>query len=188
MPTTLPAILRAVRLRGVFDQRQIVLAANRQQRVQVRRVPVEMDRQDRLGARRDGAFDQLRVQVERRVVNIHIDRLGAHVGNGPTGGDESAGGGDDLIARADVEQQHRDMQRRGAAVEPDAMLRAAKPGEILLELRHVRPEAKRAVVERARDGRVNVFADRPHLRRQIQVRNRLPGFSLEFHLCGDYKQ
>jgi len=168
----LAAVLRPVRLGGVFHQREIVFAANRQNRVHVERVAVEMDRHDRFGARRDGALDQLRVQVERCVIGIHKDRPGAHVGNGPARRDERAGGGDDLIPGTDIEQPHRYMQRRRAAVEGDAVLRPAEPGEVLLKLHYVRPKAERAVVERARNRGVNVLAYPPHLGRQVQIWHR----------------
>ena len=66
-----------MRLGGVFHEREIVLAANRQNRVHIERMAVEMDGHHRLGARGDGAFDQLRVQVERRVLGIHKNRMSA---------------------------------------------------------------------------------------------------------------
>jgi hypothetical protein len=118
-------VFRAVRLGGVLDQRQFVFAANRQDRIEVERMAVKMHRHDGLGARRDGAFDQLRVEIEGGVVNVHKDRLRADVGNRPARGDEREGRGDDFIAGADAEQQHRHVQRRGAAVEPGAVFRAA---------------------------------------------------------------
>ena len=99
-------VFRAVRLRGVLDQRQLVLSANRQNRVQVERMAVKMHGHDGLGARRDGAFDELRIEIERGVVNVHINRLGADVGNRPARRDERERRGDDLVAGADAEQQH----------------------------------------------------------------------------------
>ncbi len=46
-------------------------------------------------------------------------------------------------------------------------------GKILLKLRHVRAEAEGAVVERARDGGIEVLADAADLRRQIEIGNRV---------------
>src|SRR5439155_8739083 len=89
--------------------------------------------------------------------------------DGPTGGNESERSGDHLITGTDVEQQHGHVQRRGAAVEAHAMFGPTKAGEVLFKLRDLRPETKRALVERARNRRVNVLADGPHLRRQIEV-------------------
>ena len=49
------------------------------------------------------------------------------------------------------------------------MFRADEFGEILFKLRHVRAEAERAVVERARDGGVEVLAEAANLRRQVEI-------------------
>ena len=114
-----------MRLGGILHQRQLVLAANLQHRVHVKRMPVKMHRHDRLRPRRDRAFDQFRVQIERRVVNVHIDRLGADVGNRPTRRHKRVRRGDDFVARPDVQQQHRHVQRGGAAVEAHAVFRPA---------------------------------------------------------------
>ena len=50
-------VFRAVRLGRVFDERQFVFSANRQNRINVKRMAVKMHGHDGLGARRDGAFD-----------------------------------------------------------------------------------------------------------------------------------
>jgi hypothetical protein len=51
------------------------------------------------------------------------------------------------------------------------MFRSAKAGKILLELRHIRSEAKRALVQRARDSQIDFFAQTAHLGGQVQVRD-----------------
>ena len=48
VPTAPPSIGRAVRLRGVLDHRDAVPRGDRQDRVHVGRLPVEMHRHDRL--------------------------------------------------------------------------------------------------------------------------------------------
>src|SRR5258707_1120520 len=132
---------------------------------------VEMDGHDRFSARGYSLFDKGWVEVEGFVINIHIDRLGPDVRNRPTSGDESKGRRDDLVPGANVKQQHRHMKSGGPAVKGYTLFRATKPGKILFELRHVGSEAKRAVVERARNSGINIFADCPHLRGQIKVGN-----------------
>ena len=169
----------AVRLGGVFDERQLVFAANRQDRIEVERMAVEMHRHDGLGARRDGAFDQLGVEIEDGVVNIHKDRFRADVGNRPARGDEREGRGDDLVARADAEQQHGHVQRRGAAVESGTVFRADEFGEVLFKLRHVGAEAKGAVVNGPRNGGVQFFAERAQLRHQVEIGNFVVHFGAE---------
>src|SRR3954463_2498448 len=140
-----------------------------------------MYRQYSLGARRDRALDELWIEVEGGIFNININRLGADVRNGPTGGNEGARRGDDLVPGADVEQEHADMQRRGAAVKGNAVLRAAKAGKIFFELRHVGTQAEGAVVERARNGGVDFFADWPHLGGKVEVRHGRWGRNLFFN-------
>jgi hypothetical protein len=56
------------------------------------------------------------------------------------------------------------------------MLRADEFREILLELHHVRPEAERTVVEGARDGDVQFFAQAADLRGEIEIGNFITHF------------
>ncbi len=164
-------VFRAVRLCRILDERQFVFLANRQNRIQVKRMAVKMHRYDGLGPRRDGAFELLRVKIHRGVVHVHINRFRAGVGNRPARRHKSERRGDDLVARPDAEQQHGDVQRGRAAVEGDAVFRADEPGEVLFKLRHVRPQAERAVVNRPRDGGVNFLADAAKLRGQVEIGN-----------------
>jgi hypothetical protein len=64
------------------------------------------------------------------------------------------------------------MQRGRAIVKTKRVRRAAESGEIFLKLRHIRAEAKRAVIQRAGDGGVNFRAQRFELGAQVKVRNR----------------
>jgi Xaa-Pro aminopeptidase len=60
------------------------------------------------------------------------------------------------------------------------MFRAAEFGEILFELRHVRAEAERAIVQRAGERSVNFLADTAELRREVEVGNSVR------HFLGNY--
>ena len=51
------------------------------------------------------------------------------------------------------------------------MFRAAKCREVLLKLGHVRTEAERTLVDRPRDGGVELRADRADLGGEVEVRN-----------------
>ena len=77
---------------------------------------VEVDRQDRLGARRDGGLDVGRVDRERRRVDVDEHRRGAAVVDGRHGGDERVRRRDDLVAGADAGGQQRQVQGAGAGV------------------------------------------------------------------------
>jgi hypothetical protein len=161
-----------------------MLPTNPEQRVEVSGVTVEMDGQNGFGAWRDGICNPVWVEAEGRIVNVHIDGLCADIGDRPTRRDKSAGGGDDLIAGADVEQLHRHVQCGGAAVKPDAVFSAAESCELLLELRDVRAEAKGALVQSAGDGSVNVSAYSLHLGGQIEVGDWRGRVSLKCHAAG----
>src|SRR6266404_1646230 len=132
---------------------------------------VEMDGQDSLGAWGNGAFDQFGIQIKCGIIDIDVNWPCPDVGNRPARGNKGEWRGDDFSARAHLEQSHRHMQRRGAVVETDTMLGAAEAGEVFLKLSHIRPEAEGAIIERTRDGGVEVFADGQDLRRQIEVRD-----------------
>ncbi len=139
--------------------------------VQIERLAVQMHGQQGLGARRDGRFDQPGIEVERGIINIHIDRPRAAIGNSPTGGNERERRGDDFIARADIVEAHGHVQRRSAAVEAERVFDVAIGGEVLFKLGHIRAEAKGTVIECARKGGVEFFTDAANLRGQIQVGN-----------------
>src|SRR6202044_895767 len=85
--------------------------------------------------------------------------------------DERVRRGDDFVARPDIEQPQRDVQRGRAAVETERVLRAAELREVFFKLRHVRPEAKRTVVERAGERGVNFLTDAFDLRGQVEIGN-----------------
>ena len=133
---------RRMRLRGILHQRQPMFATDFQNRVDVERVPVKMDGHHHLGFGGDGALELFRVEIHRPLLDIHIDRLCADIGNRPARRHECVGGGDHFIPRLEAEQQQRNMQGRCPAVEGDAMLRADEGGEIFFELHHVRAQAK----------------------------------------------
>src|SRR3974377_233926 len=119
----------------------------------------------------DGALDLARIEIKRVILNIHEDRVGAHVGNGPAGGNESKRRGDNLIARPEVQQAHGHVEGRGAAIEANAVLRGAELREVLLELRHIRPQAKTALIECPPQRSINLRSNRAQLRRQVEVRD-----------------
>ena len=113
-----------------------------------------------LGFGRDGAFEQFRVEVHRDIIHVHINRLCTDVGNRPARRDERERRGDDLVARPDVEQHQRNVQRGRAAVETDAVFRADEPAKSFSNWTTSGSEAERAVVEGARDGGVQFLAAR----------------------------
>ena len=138
-------------------------------------MPVQVNGQDRLRARRDGLFDRFWIEIERGIVHVHVNRFGVDVRDGPACGYEGARGGDDFVTLANAQQEHGDVQGGRAAIEGDAMFGSAKAGEILFELDDVGPEAKGAIIQGPGNGGIDFLAERAHLRGKIEV-----GDSLNF--------
>ena len=71
-------VLRSMRLRGVADDAQAVLLRQRQNRIHVRRLTIEMHRNDGLGLRRDLLFELPDVDVvsDGVAVTKHHPRAG----------------------------------------------------------------------------------------------------------------
>ena len=116
MPPERPALVgRAETLRSVLDDRQVVLAGNRVDRVDVGALAVQRDRHDRLGARRDRRFEQRRIHVVRARIDVDEDRPGADQRDHLGGREERERHRDDFVARPDIERHQRDQQRVGAA-------------------------------------------------------------------------
>jgi len=129
-----------------------------------------MHRHDCFRPRGYGLFNQCGVNVEGLVVNVHIHRLRAGIRNGPARRDERVRRADDFIARFDIEQQHRDVQRGGAAIETQRVPGVAIAGKVLFKLRHIGPQAERAIVNGFGNDGVQLLAKGPHLRGQIEIR------------------
>ena len=74
---------------------------------------VEVDRDDRPGPRRDRGLDQGGIDVVG--VGLDVDEDGFRPGppDGPGGGEERVGGGDDLVARLQAQGQERQEQGAG---------------------------------------------------------------------------
>jgi hypothetical protein len=132
-----------------------------------------MDGQDHFRPRRNRPFNLSGIQVERGIIDIDIDRCCAWVGDRPTGGHERKRRGDDLIAGTDAQQKHGHVQSRGAAVEANRVLSAAKSRELRLKLSDIRPETKRALIKRPGNRGIDLLSERPHLGRQVKVWNTL---------------
>src|SRR4051812_8379215 len=63
------------------------------------------------------------------------------------------------------------MQRGGPAVEADAVGGAAPGREVLLESSHIRPQTEAALIQCSGNDRIQLTADWPELRREVEVGN-----------------
>ena len=125
----------------------------------------------RLRARRDGRFDELRVDVERRVVDVHQHRPRAEARDGAGRREERIGGRDDLVAGLDVEGHQREQQRVGAGRHRDRVADAEHPRHLVLERGDLGAHDEPLAVADARDRRENLVAQRAVLRVQVEQRN-----------------
>ena len=114
----LALVLRAERLAAVLDHRDPVPLAERQQLVVLRRVPEDVDRDDRLRPRRDRGLDRGRVEVERARVDVGEDRRRPFVDRAVRRRDERVGRGDHLVARTDAGEVHAEMKARRCRTRP----------------------------------------------------------------------
>ncbi len=103
-------------LARILEQRQLVSTGNREQRVHIGGLAVEMHRQERARARGDGSLRLHRVHGVGDRVNVHEDRAGANGADGFRRGDEGVRHGDDFVAGANVERLERQLQRCRARI------------------------------------------------------------------------
>lgn len=120
-------------LRGILDHRNAMPVGDRQDRIHIGQPTVQMHRDDGPGARRDGALDHGRVDVEGPRIGIDQHRRCAGIADGGDRRDEGHRRGDHLIARPDAEGEQRQVQRRRARVQRDRLARPAIGGEAALE-------------------------------------------------------
>jgi len=101
------------RVRGVFDNREVVFARDRAQAIHVGALAVEMHRHERLGARRDGTFRRVGIEKVRCSIHVGEDRRCARVFDFIRRGAVGDRRGDHLVARPYAERDQRQMQAGG---------------------------------------------------------------------------
>ena len=131
----------------VLDDRE----TERVDRVEVARLPGEVDGEDRLRPLGHGRGQECRVEVQVALADVAEDRRRAAVldhvrRRGP--GDRR---GDHLVTGADAERQQREVHRRRAGADREDVLDLEVRGEPLLEERRPRTGRQPAGAERLRD-------------------------------------
>src|SRR6202142_1326453 len=137
----------------------------------VRRAAVKMHRNDRAGARSDGAFDLRGIEVRGCGIDVHKHRPRSAVGDGFRGGQKRVRAGDHFIARLHSESQQTEMERGGAGAERDAVLRAAIVCELALEELNFLPQNERGFFTHAIESRKNLLAQSEVFAFQIEQWN-----------------
>ena len=136
-------------LGGVFDHRQAVAGGDGVDGVQVRRLAVEADGQDGLGAGAELGLDEAGVDVAGLGFDVDEHWGGADQDDDFGGGDEGEGGGDDLVPGADAKGHQADEQGLGTAGDGDAVAGAGVGGQACFQFPHLGAEDELAVVEDA---------------------------------------
>lgn len=120
-------------LGGVFNYWYTVFIGNSIDGIEISTLAVQAYRNDCLGARRDGCFQLLWVQVVGFGTDIHINRLGPEQRDGFSRGDVGEAGGNDLITRADAKGHLGDLQRVGAIGHGDTVFCANEGSELFFQ-------------------------------------------------------
>jgi len=171
-------VLRTDRLAGVFDDDEVVLFGDRHDRVHIGGLAEEVDRNDRLGARRHFFLDLRRIDVVGRRVDVGEDRRRADPDDCADRRKEGEGRGDDFIAGPDPFDHQRDDERVGTAGHADREVAAAVGGDFGFEFLDLGAEDEILRIGDLRNFPKNLFLDRRVLRLQIQQRNRHVDLSL----------
>src|SRR4051812_30095030 len=117
---------------GVLEDRQVGVAIER------RRSSEEVDGEDRLCPRRDAGVRVSGVHVHRHRVDVDEHGGCTCERDDVPGGGEGVGGDEHLVAGAEAEREHRDMQGRGARGDGDGVRRSDRICQELLELDDLR--------------------------------------------------
>ncbi len=153
---------RPVRLAGVLDHLEAVPPRDPEDRLHVGRQAVQVDGDDRAGARREGGLDPRGVQVHRRPVDVdeHGDRVVVQAARRRRR--PRVGRHDHLVARADAAAHQGHVQGGRPRVARQGEPVPVPGGELLLEGLAVGPVRVLAALERPEDHLpVDVLDGRP---------------------------
>src|SRR6266511_3286140 len=118
-----PFVPRSERLARVLDERETVLAAELQQRIELARVAEDVDCDDRLRPLGDGSLDGGRIEVVRVWIDVREHRCGALVDRAVRRRDERERRRDHLVARAGLGEQLLEARPGRPQREPPAAQR-----------------------------------------------------------------
>ena len=102
-------VLRSVGFCGIFDHRQPVLIRQRQDRVHVHRMSVDVHRHDRAGTRGDLGFECTGVKAPRDRIAVNQNRHAPGRHHGDRTRDDRERGKDDLVSGRKIQRSDRDL-------------------------------------------------------------------------------
>src|SRR6185312_14636515 len=158
-PGAPPSMLGAVRLRGIFNQRQLEVVANLADLAHPRRMPVQVHRHHCLRLIGDRVFQLVRVEVEVEWVDIDEYRHRPTGHNARRRRDEAERRRDHLIARPHSVGLQRHDERGRAAVHPNGVSHPDIAGKCLFERFRARALGKLAAVQHLHDRALLGIAD-----------------------------
>jgi hypothetical protein len=150
--------LGAMGLRGVLDEGQAMTRRDRTELRHVRRLAVEVDRDDGPRPRADRRLDAVGIEVERARMDVHEDRRRPDVADRLGRGNERVSGRDDLVALADTTGPQGQLERRGPGRQAHGAARPDEPGKRALEIGDLPAQDERGRVEDAGNGGIDVRA------------------------------
>ena len=121
-------------LAGVFDHGQAVALRNRDDRIEVGRPAVQVNRHDRAGALGDSVGEQLRIDISGVGADIDEDRPGSRIRDRFRRCDEGVRRRDNLVAGADPGGQQPQVESARSRIERHAVGGTAVRSELALEL------------------------------------------------------
>lgn len=144
---------RAVSLRGVLDEQEVVLRCELREPRHVRREAVEVDCDDCVHplAGPEPRFERVGVDVVRSRVDVDETHFSAREGDGVGRGDEREGRRQDAVAGADAERVERGVERRRPVGGGDAVVGFAVVGELPFEAPDLGAVGYHAAFEDGRD-------------------------------------
>lgn len=128
----LALVFRALRLRAILDEPQMIFFCHRDELVVVHRMSVKMHADDADGARRDERFDVRQIHDER-VVNVREHRPRAEVDQRLHRRKRRVAGHDDFVARPDALNLVQQINNHRPRTAEDGRGRAGVRGEFSLE-------------------------------------------------------
>ena len=166
---TASLVLGAMCLGGVLDDHQVVLRRQGHARIHIRRVPGQMNRDNRTCALVQVFADRFDADVLCLQIDIGEHGDGLLVQHRKRSGDEGAARHDDLVARSHVGGRQCHVQRRRPVHHGNAVLHTAECREPLLE---VHPATARPVIHPALAQ--DVFDGVDLLVREVRPRRKRP--------------
>ena len=158
-PTCVAFVGGAERDRAVLDDEAVVAAGDREHALHVDRQPEVVDDRDRARPRGDQALQLIEVDVAGARLGVDEDGLGAARLDRVRHRHVRLRGHQHLVARAELEEEVGEVERRHAGRGRDRVRCAGEVGERGLELLHARAVRERGAAEHVGDRRPLLLAE-----------------------------